>query len=309
MDKELLNRLEKKIKEIKVEAFIINQGERQIFEYSKNKKVKEKPFKVYSITKTIVSLLIGILVDRGMISSLEAPIHNYFPEILNSKDSLKKEITIRHLLTMTSGMEVNELEGNKDWIETVLNQPLLYEPGTTFQYSSGDSHLLSGIVQKVSGMTAAEFAEENLFKPLNINEYSWLTDPEGVHIGGFGIRMKPEQLMTLGYLLLNNGEHHNIRIVSAEWIQQMTTPYKETKTEEQGTYGYGYQIWTYTSSHHNQPLSFYCASGIYGQNIFVVPKLKLVAVVKSQLKLEDHGLPRSYFKELLRGLENKVGTT
>ncbi|WP_113927893.1 serine hydrolase [Bacillus sp. P14.5] len=209
---------------------------------------------------------------------------------------------------MTSGLNVFELEGSKNWVDTILRQPLLHEPGTTFQYSSGDSHLLSAIVQKVSGMPVAFFAEEVLFKPLGINEYSWLTDPQGIHNGGYGIRLKPAHLMTLGNLLLNSGRHHANQIISENWIYHMTTPFKETKTEDQGTYGYGYQIWTYKSSHHYQPLDFYCASGIYGQNIFIVPKLELVAVVKSQLQLEDHGLPRIYFKEFLRGLENKMQT-
>ncbi|WP_113927894.1 hypothetical protein [Bacillus sp. P14.5] len=92
MDKEQLEKLEKKLRGIKVEAFIINQGEKQVFEYIKNNKVKEKPFKVYSITKTIISLMVGVLVDRAMISSIHTPILEYFPEIKNDEDPEKKRL-------------------------------------------------------------------------------------------------------------------------------------------------------------------------------------------------------------------------
>ncbi|QQZ11153.1 serine hydrolase domain-containing protein [Heyndrickxia vini] len=158
--------LEKKLKRIRIEGFVIHKGNTRFFEYVKNKKVLEKPTKVYSITKTIVSILIGIMVDKGLLKNIHEPIQNYFPEILESNDPQKKEITIFHLLTMTSGLQVGNFEGSKNWVKFILGQPIIHKPGSTFQYNSGDSHLLSAIIQKISGIPTALFAEKYLFRPL-----------------------------------------------------------------------------------------------------------------------------------------------
>ena len=181
------NELEKKLKKIKIEAFVIHQGNTRIFEYLKNKKVVEKPSKVYSITKSIVSILIGIMVDKGLIKNIHEPIHNYFPEILASNDLRKKEITIFHLLTMTSGIQVGNFQASKNWVQFILGQPIINKPGSTFQYNCGNSHLLSAIIQKISGIPTASFAEKYLFHPLGINKYIWVRDPQGIHGGGFSI--------------------------------------------------------------------------------------------------------------------------
>jgi CubicO group peptidase (beta-lactamase class C family) len=308
MDKPLLDQLEKKLKGVKIEGFIIHQKDQQIFEYLKNKKVKEKPFKVYSITKTVVALLIGILVDKGIVQSIDTPIYTYFPQLLRTDDEAKKKITIHHLLTMTKGLKVVEMQGTKNWVEQVLEQPVQYTPGTTFQYSSGDSHLLSAIIHQVSGMPTAKFAEENLFGPLGIKGYSWVTDPQGIHGGGFSLLLKLQDLTRIGFLILKEGIHNSKPVLSSDWISKMQYPYKDTKTEEKGTYGYGYQLWTYKSSHPDNPIDFCYASGIYGQNIFIVPQLEMVAVGKSQLKSDDQSLPRQYFIEFLQELENSIAS-
>ncbi|QFF99379.1 class C beta-lactamase-related serine hydrolase [Psychrobacillus glaciei] len=151
MDKNVMHILEKKLKSVKIEGFIINQGEKNVFEYLKNKKVKEKPSKVYSITKSIVSILIGIMIDKGLIQDIHSPIYNYFPELIKSSEKRKKEITIFHLLTMTSGFQVKKFQGSKNWVNFILEQPIIHNPGEIFQYNSGDSHLLSAIINKNYG--------------------------------------------------------------------------------------------------------------------------------------------------------------
>ena len=116
---------------------------------------KKKPSKVYSITKSIVSILIGIMVDKGLIKNIHEPIYNYFPEILASDDPQKKEITIFHLLTMTSGLKPVNFQSTKNWVKSILEQPVLHIPGSTFEYNNGNSHLLSAIIQKISGENTA----------------------------------------------------------------------------------------------------------------------------------------------------------
>ncbi|MGE8204623.1 serine hydrolase domain-containing protein [Heyndrickxia sp. NPDC080065] len=301
--KQELLKLEKKLKKVKIEAFIINNGKDRFFEYLKNKKIQEKPTKVYSVTKTIISILIGILVDKGMIKDIHVPIYHFFPQLLQSSESRKKEISIYHLLTMTSGLGTGNFQGANNWIDFILKQPITEDPGTTFRYNSGDSHLLSAIINKVSGLPTAVFAEENLFHPLGFKNYIWVKDPQGIHGGGFSLSMNIEDMMKIGLLLLQDGKFANKQIVSSDWIKQAQAPYKSVNSSENGEYGYGYQIWTYKNNTIDNPIDFFYANGIYGQYIFVVPKLNIVAVAKSQLQSEKQSLPALYFQDFLRGLE------
>lgn len=292
--------LEKKLKNIKVEGLIIKQGNKQIFEYLKSKKVLDKPTKVYSITKSIVSILIGIMLDKGLIKTVHEPIYNYFPEILKSKEPWKSEITIYHLLTMTSGMQVVNFQGAKNWVNNILEQPVLHEPGSTFQYNSGDSHLLSAIINKVSGIPTAAFADQYLFGPLGISKYTWVSDPQGIHGGGFSISLNLGDMIKIGSLLLNEGKYQSKSVVSSDWIMQTVTPYKQVEEASNGTYGYGYQLWTFQSENLENPIDYYYASGLFGQYIIIVPKLEIVAVAKSHLQGDNQSLPRIYFEEFLR---------
>lgn len=294
------NELEKKLKKIKIEAFVIHQGNTRIFEYLKNKKVVEKPSKVYSITKTIMALLIGIMVDKGLIKNIHEPIHNYFPEILASNDPQKKEITIFHLLTMTSGLKPVNFQSTKHWVKSILEQPVLHKPGSTFEYNNGNSHLLSSIIQKISGDTTASFADKYLFHPLGINKYIWVKDPQGIHGGGFSISLNVEDMVKLGLLFLNEGRFNSNQVVSSDWIHEAKKPYKQVETTKDGTVGYGYQLWTYEDTNRNNPVDYYYASGLYGQKIFIVPKLNIMAVAKSHLQDDQATAPTRFFEELLR---------
>ncbi len=290
---------EKKLKSIRIEAFVIHKGNTRIFEYLKNKKVVEKPSKAYSITKSIVSILIGIMVDKGLIKNIHEPIQNYFPEIVESNDPQKKEITIFHLLTMTSGLKAGNFQGSKNWVKFILEQPIIHVPGSTFQYNSGDSHLLSAIIEKISGIPTASFAEKYLFSPLGINKYTWVRDPQGIHGGGFSISLNLEDMVKIGLLLLNEGQFNSNQVISSNWIIQAKRPYKQVNTTKEGTSGYGYQLWTYENTNSNTPIDYYYANGKFGQYIFIVPKLNIMAVVKSNLQKDQQSAPRLFFEELL----------
>lgn len=293
------NELEKKVKKIKIEAFVIHKGNTRIFEYLKNKKVVEKPSKVYSITKSIISILIGIMIDKGLIKNIHEPIHYYFPEILKFNDPMKEEITIFHLLTMTSGLQVGNFQGSKNWVKFILDQPMIHKPGSTFQYHNGNSHLLSAIIQKTSGSSTASFAEKYLFNPLGVYKYIWVKDPQGIHGGGFSISLNVEDMVKLGLLFLNEGQFNSKQLFSSDFLQQMARPYKLVDTTIEGTRGYGYQLWIYESTNNSTQMKYYYASGLYGQYIFFVPKLNIMAVVKSHLQYDQQSIPRIIFEELL----------
>ncbi|MFT4414332.1 serine hydrolase domain-containing protein [Fredinandcohnia humi] len=306
MHNEMFQKLEKKLKSCKIEGFVIHQGNERMFEYYKNKKVQEKPSKVYSVTKSIVSLLIGKLIELGLLENIHKPIFHYFPEIVNQHDSKKNEISIFHLLTMTSGLKVVHFQGSKNWIKTIVEQPLVYTPGSTYQYNSGDSHLLSAIIHRVSGKTTAAFADEHLFGPLGIKKYSWVTDPQGIHGGGFSLFMNTEDMLKVGHLYLNGGRVKSRQIILSDWISQSTESYKVLETKENGSFGYGYQLWTFRSNHEKNPIDYFYANGIYGQFIFVVPTLNWVVVVKSQLQSEDQLLPMRYVEDLIQFQKNHI---
>lgn len=294
------NELEKKVKKIKIEGFVIYKGNTRIFEYLKNKKVVENQTKVYSITKSIISILIGIMVDKGLIKNIHEPLHRYFPEILELNDPMKEEITLFHLLTMTSGLQVGRYQSSKNWVKFILEQPVIHKPGSTLEYNSGNSHLLSAIIQKISGRSTASFAEEFLFHPLGIKKYIWVKDPQGVYEGGFSLSLNLEDMVKFGFLLLNEGQFKSKQVGSSNWIHEARKPYKQFEPEEDRTFGYGYQLWTCEIANSNNKIEYYYANGLYGQYIFIVPKLNIMAVTKSYLQNDQQSAPRLFFEKLLR---------
>ncbi|QFF99378.1 class C beta-lactamase-related serine hydrolase [Psychrobacillus glaciei] len=156
---------------------------------------------------------------------------------------------------------------------------------------------------KITGIPTAVFAEENLFAPLGIKKYTWVKDPQGINGGGFSISMNMEDMMKIGLLLLKYGRYASKQVISSNWITKSQSPQQEVGNGEYGTFGYGYQFWTCNSSNTQNPIDYFYANGIYGQYIFVVPKLNIVAVAKSQLQKDNQSLPRLYFEEFLRSFE------
>ncbi|MFE8700104.1 serine hydrolase domain-containing protein [Cytobacillus sp. FJAT-54145] len=308
MQNPVLQKLDKRIKDIKVESLVIRKDHQLIYEYQKNKKMKEKSFKIYSITKAVIGLLIGIAKSKELILDLHTPIYHYFSEIVLN-DERKKEITIHHLLSMTSGLQWSDTSGSggnlsqtKNWVKFTLDQPLLHKPGEVFQYSCGSSHLLSAIITKVSGMTTDKFAEEYLFGPLQIKKHHWLTDPQGIPGGGFSLNLNTEDLMKLGILCMEGGCYKGKRVISSGWITQMTSPQKLVEESGMEHYSYGYQWWILEDKDLDNSLQLYYAAGLFGQYIIVIPKLKIISVIKSQLKAEDQHHPFSYVVEMVKQL-------
>lgn len=137
--------------------------------------MKDKQHKVNSVTKSVLSALYGIAIQQGYIENENVSISNYFPEI----DDSKKETTIRHLLTMSSGLRWPGNEAmipTKNWVKFILEQPVVSEPGTQMKYSCGNSHLLSAILQKATRMKTVDFAKKNLFSYLGIQDFKWYED-------------------------------------------------------------------------------------------------------------------------------------
>jgi CubicO group peptidase (beta-lactamase class C family) len=231
-----------------------------------------------SASKSIISTLIGIALDRGQLRSPRDPIAKFFPEHLGAEaDASKKRITIEDLLTMRSGLETTSnvnygkwvTSGN--WVRHVLTRPVIDEPGGSMIYSTGNSHLLSAILTKATKMSTFEFARRYLAEPLAIAIRPWIRDPQGIYLGGNDMHLTPRAMLKYGELYLKRGRVQERQIVSAQWIEESLKP--RAKSNWSGRdYGYGWWIDTLGGQ------TTHYAWGHGGQFIFTVSGLKLVVV-------------------------------
>jgi CubicO group peptidase (beta-lactamase class C family) len=239
---------------------------------------------VYSVTKSIMSALIGIAIDKGYIQSVDQSIVDFFPdkEFANMNE-LKKSITLENLLMMASGLEcrdsylyrwrgLTEMKYSYDWAQYVLDLPMAEAPGEKFEYCNGVSYLLSVIVQNTTKMKTLDFARKYLFDPLGIKDVEWERSPQGVDIGYGEMRLKPHDMAKFGLLHLNQGRWGNRQILPSKWVEVSTCGHIDAKPFDQ----YGYQWWV-------DPAGNYTAAGYKGQRIFVAPDKNLVAVLTADL--------------------------
>ena len=280
--KQLENKFEKK----KVNTFLVYQKGELTTEYYKTLESEKNLYKINSITKSIVSILIGISIDRGYINS----VHTLITEWIENAPEEKSDLTLYHLLTMTTGEDwkefgngvvfPNDFVESDNWVRYILEKPLIEEMGTRMNYNSGSSHLLSYIIQQATGMSTKQFAKRYLFEPLAISEYEWQQDPQGIYVGGFGMKMKSKDLLKLGILCLQNGNWQGNEIISSKWIKKSSKALFETY-EHVGAYGFHW--WILNNERFHIPYCMYFAMGYGGQYIVIIPQLELVAVMSSHM--------------------------
>ena len=251
-------------------------------EYYKDGYDQNSVFTLQSTSKSVTSALIGIAIDKGYIPSVNEPISTYFPQILDSGSEYKSQITIWNLLTHTTGLNASDTANwdewlaSDNWVDYVLERPATSRPGTVFSYFTGNTHLLSAILQQATGKTAYEFGKEYLFDPLDMDSVQCSTDPQGISDGGNGFAMNVYDMAKLGELYLNNGNWNGEQIISEQWVKDSTTLQFDRSS---GSADYGYQWWVRTFGENAYPAYF--AQGHYGQYIFVVPDLDLVVAITS----------------------------
>ena len=231
-----------------------------------------------SVTKSIMTTLIAIAAEQGKLK-LDQPMVSFFPDrTIANRDARKERITVRHLTSMSSGLEsmgkerdegtLQEMRTSPDWVQFALDRKVVTEPGTHFVYDSPGMHLLSAILQQSTGMTALDFARQNLFEPLGIRDAIWNTDPQGYNRGSEGVYLHPRDAAKIGYLWLNKGVWEGKQIVSREWVENSSK--SQIKTGEDDDYGYGWWITTENG--------VYTAAGRGGQYIKVVPAFNAIVV-------------------------------
>ena len=258
----------------------------------------EIPHHIDACTQSITSALVGIGIDKGYIKNISQPVLDFFPaRVAKNLDATKKAMTLENLLTMTTGLKCSDpflyLQSgmmemiipadwrmSKDWVQFIIDLPMVEEPGTRFEYCNGAPFLLSAILQEQTGMTTLSFAKKYLFEPLGISEVGWPSNPQGITLGYGQLFMRPHDMAKIGYLYLNNGLWDGEQIISSQWIIASTSKYIDTKLLP----GYGYHWWIASPD-------AYIAAGNKGQFIMVAPEKNIVAVFTGRLSPKDFIIP------------------
>ena len=263
---------------------VVRSGRLVVEEYFGNA-AEEDLHDVRSVTKSVVSALTGLTIERGDISSVDNPIGGYLDTLVTDLEPEKAAITIEHLLTMSSGLEWDESGGFGDyteWIRSddilgyVLDKPLVAEPGAQYNYNSGAVHLLGVALAEATGMALPDLADELLFSRIGISRSRWERFPDGSHNGGAGLDLRPRDLARLGQLFLQRGTSGGSTIIPEEWVARSSVERYDWRSNSGKLRGisYGYLWWVVPEA--AEPLYF--AWGFGGQYVVVVPDLHLVIV-------------------------------
>jgi CubicO group peptidase (beta-lactamase class C family) len=235
---------------------------------------------VKSVSKSVLSALVGIAIEEGKLRETDR-ISDLLPEYFtNIRDPAKRGLTVRHFITMTTGLESTSFDNygawvnSRDWVRYALQRPAVCATGACMSYSTGNSHLLSVVLAKRTGMSTRAYAQQKLFRPLGIQLAGWARDPQGNDFGGNDMRFTPRDMLRFGELYRMNGVHDGRRIIPAEWIRKS---WGEYATSPWNGHRYGYMWWT--REYAGMKVRF--AWGYGGQFIFVVPDRQLVIVATS----------------------------
>lgn len=247
-----------------------------------------------SVSKSFTSACIGIAIKQGFIKSIDEPIYSYFLEYARYFDPAKRKITIRHLLTMTSGLDWDEntpyldpknteiqMDGSDDPISFILSRKLTSTPGTVWNYSAASATLLGEILRRATGEKVDKFAEKNLFAPLGIKKYTWepMLKDKDMTAAAWGLRLRPRDLAKFGLLYMNNGKWGNTQVLDTDWVNQSLSAQVLRPSESpKVARGYGFQFWTdpLTLPRYKTDLPF--AIGLGGQLIIMWRSMDIVLV-------------------------------
>lgn len=259
---------------------------------------------IKSASKSVIATLVGIAIERGLIKGVDDQLVRFFPELRRDPDPRKQQITIADLLTMrtglasTSGGNYGSWVSSRNWVRYALDRPMVSDPGTSMEYSTGTSHLLSAILTKVSGTSTRLFAQRTLMQPLGITLAPWQRDPQGIYMGGNEMQMTPRQMVAFGELYRNGGRVNGTQVVPARWVDTSCEPRTVSRWNPDQRYGYGWWIRDFDG----QQACF--AWGYGGQYILVFRDLDLVVVTTSSPT--DSEERRGYRRELFELIERDV---
>lgn len=275
----------------------------------------ESAFNIKSVSKSILSALTGIAIREGFIKNLDQPISDFFPEFFkppvrefegwarlrSNSDKFKRSVTVRHLLTHTTGyvwVENGTLFRawlwSSDYVRFFLDLPFAAEPGKKFIYNTGGTHALSALLARASGMSTRDFGNQYLFEPIGMKIRRWDRAPEGNYIGGAEMHFTARDMARFGLLYLNGGQWYGEQVLPDTWVKESTDERIKANYDTPGNVeipeswvwsylkpgkftGYGYLWWRRETVEYET----FVGLGYGGQFIFVIPKLKLVVVTTS----------------------------
>lgn len=241
-----------------------------------------------SVSKSIVSACIGIAISQGKIKSVDQPIFDFFEDYKQNNNEGREKLTIKHLLTMTSGLKWNEdvpydnpenseiqMINSGDGIGFVLSRKLTSKPGTVWQYNGGTTELLAEIIKRVSGKNIHEFAKEFLFEPIGISKSEWTISPStNSPAAASGLRITSRDMLKFGMLYMQDGKWGNQQVIPKEWVDESI---KSHITRSDGG-GYGYQFWIFDYTIQGKSLTIPVAVGNGDQRIFIDRRNNLLVI-------------------------------
>lgn len=284
MNSNILNNIDDYIKQKRyrlINSILVIKNEKIIFEHYYNKFNENSKNNIKSVWKSILSITLGICIDKGIINSIDEPIKNYLPEFAEDNHMYHKALTIKHLLTMSSGIYwnpgkhyhcpmLNQMMRSNSWISHLSDVAMSDYPGTKFVYKEWDVILLSAVIGKAADKTAYEVCKEFLYTPLNIDSGAWSKSPDNVSYtiqeGEENSDLSARDMGKIGLLFLNNGIFNGQRIVSEEYIKQAISASKASSE-------YGYLLWLFEGG--------YAARGFGGQEVNVYPENNLISVIQA----------------------------
>ena len=285
-----------------IKSLLIARNNYLVFEKYFNGADRNQLHDLYSVTKSITSIVTGIALYNKKNFSVNDKIENYFPEYSETFDSVKKQITIKDLLTMSAGFKWNELsisysnpdnDFNKlftssDELAYILDKDIVNIPGAKFVYNTVLPILQSVVLEKNTGMTVKDFTNQNIFIPLGISLWSWNSFPDSITNTGNGLSLRPFDLALIGQLLLNEGNWNGQQIVTKDWINESS----QKSIVVNSNYDYGYYWWRFSDQNpvvQSLPVKdLYFAWGYSDQFLFVIPSYNMVVVITADNHETDY---------------------
>ena len=249
-----------------------------------------------SISKSVTALVLGIELGKRAIGGIDQPVLAAFPEYADLRSPEKDRVTLRHLLTMSSGLAWNEdlpysnpansetrMDHAPNPVRFALEQPVEAPAGAVYNYDSGSTIIIAALLKKATGKPIDILARDDLFGPLGITDFEWGGFPTGEPEAASGLRMRPRDLMKIGQLVLDHGAWKGRQIVPDDWLAAATSP----QIQGQQLYFYGYQFWLGRSLVRGRTIEWVASVGWGGQRLFIVPALDLVVLVHAGLYSSD----------------------
>jgi CubicO group peptidase (beta-lactamase class C family) len=289
-----------------VETLLVVAGGELVVEEAWRGASTRRASNLKSASKSLLSALVGVAIEDGTLPGLDAPLAELLPGALPEGAEEKGAITLRHLLTQSTGLESTSGAGygawvsTPDWTRAALARPLLSPPGETFRYSTGNTHLVAAVLARATGEDLAAYARRTLLDRLGIGDIEWETSPEGVRLGGNQLSMTPRDAARFGLLYLQGGRWGGRQVVPVAWVEASTRRQVETTPEWADRYGdYGY-LWWVPRGHDGA----YVAVGYGGQFVYVAPRAGVVVV----LTATEEGKGAEWDRRTLAVLRDRFAT-